>query len=292
MLSDKNIVLFNMAYIEIRFIEPSEEACDILIAMLSDLQYEGFEEEQNILKAFIPKSLFNEEQLKELAGQFQLKYSVTELPDTNWNKVWESNFQPVIVENFCAIRAGFHEPVKDVMYEIIITPKMSFGTGHHATTYMMIQQMENIDFKGKLVMDFGTGTGVLAILADKLGAASVIAIDNDNWSIENAAENFKNNNAQNIDLKLADQPIANGICDIILANITRNVIQGNCPLFNKYLDDKGILLLSGLLSEDEEHIVLLASTYNFVLDKQLQRDNWISLKLIKNTAIDSLSIND
>ena len=141
MLSDKNIVLFNMAYIEIRFIEPSEEACDILIAMLSDLQYEGFEEEKNILKAFIPKPLFNEEQLTELAEQFQLNYSVTELPDTNWNKVWESNFQPVIVENFCVVRAGFHEPIQDVEYEIIITPKMSFGTGHHATTYMMLDWM-------------------------------------------------------------------------------------------------------------------------------------------------------
>jgi ribosomal protein L11 methyltransferase len=180
-----------MAYIEIRFIEPSEEASDILIAMLSDLQYEGFEEEENILKAFIPKSLFNEERLKEIEEEFQLKYSVTELPDTNWNKVWESNFQPVIVENFCVVRAGFHEPIKDVEHEIIITPKMSFGTGHHATTYMMLQQMKDIDFKGKHVMDFGTGTGVLAILANKLGAASVIAIDSDSWSIENAAENLK-----------------------------------------------------------------------------------------------------
>ena len=274
-----------MAYIEIRFIEPSEEARDILIAMLSDLHYEGFEEEENILKAFIPKSLFNEERLKEIEEEFQLKYSVTELPDTNWNKVWESNFQPVIVENFCVVRAGFHEPIKDVEHEIIITPKMSFGTGHHATTYMMLQQMKDIDFKGKHVMDFGTGTGVLAILANKLGAASVIAIDNDNWSIENAAENFKNNSAISIDLKLADQPTVNGACDVILANITRNVIQENFPLFNKYLAEKGILLLSGLLSDDKEHITSLASTYNFVLDKQLQRDNWISLKLIKNKAI-------
>jgi ribosomal protein L11 methyltransferase len=273
-----------MAYIEIRFIEPSEKVADILIAMLSDLRYEGFEEEQDILKAFIPKSLFNEEQLKELAKQFQLKYSVSELPNTNWNKVWESNFQPVIVENFCAVRAEFHESIKNMKHEIIITPKMSFGTGHHATTYMMLQQMKDIDFRDKHVMDFGTGTGVLAILANKLGAASIIAIDNDNWSIENAAENLKNNNAQNIDLRLGDQPTANGVCDIILANITRNVIQENFPLFSKYLADKGILLLSGLLSEDEQPIISLASTYNFVLDKQLQRDNWISLKLIKHAT--------
>jgi len=274
-----------MAYIEIRFIEPSEEASNILVAMLSDLQYEGFEEEKNSLKAFIPKPLFNEQQLKELAAKFQLQYKVEELADINWNKEWESNFQPVIVENFCAVRAGFHEPLEHVKHEIIITPKMSFGTGHHATTYMMLQQMKDIDFKDRHVLDFGTGTGVLAILAYKLGATSVCAIDNDSWSIENAAENFKNNNAQNIDLKLADQPMTNNVCDIILANITRNVIQENFRLFDEYLVDKGILLLSGLLSEDEQHMISLASTYNFVLNKQLQRDNWISLKLIKDAAI-------
>lgn len=270
-----------MAYIEITFMQLSGQTSDILIAMLHDLQYEGFEEEANVLKAFISKPLFNEKQLNELAEQFQLKYDIVELPDINWNKEWESNFQPVIIQDFFAVRAEFHEPIKQVQHEIIITPKMSFGTGHHATTFMMLQQMQAINFQGKHVMDFGTGTGVLAILAHKLGAASVIAIDNDSWSFANAAENFKRNNAENINLKMADCAIANSICDIILANITRNVIQDNFSLFDKYIVKNGILLLSGLFNEDEQPILLLASSYQYILDKKLQMDNWISLKLIK-----------
>ena len=197
------------------------------------MNYEGFEENANALKAFISKSLFNEEHIKEIAGQFQLKYTTAELPDINWNKEWESNFQPVVIENFCAVRADFHAPIKNVQHEIIITPKMSFGTGHHATTYMMIQQMRQINFLNKYVMDFGTGTGVLAILAKKLGAASVVAIGNDEWSIENAKENFTRNNADEIELRLAHHPVANKACDIILANITRNVIQENFLLFDQ-----------------------------------------------------------
>jgi ribosomal protein L11 methyltransferase len=271
-----------MAYIEIKFNNLSKEIIEILIATLSDLNYEGFEEDENVLKAFISKPLFNKEQLNKIAAQFQLKYTSAELPDTNWNKEWESNFQPVVIENFCAVRADFHAPINNVQYEIIITPKMSFGTGHHATTYMMMQQMQQIDFTNKHVMDFGTGTGVLAILAKKLNAGFVIAIDNDEWSIENAKENFIRNSVDDIDLKLANHPVANRVCDIILANITRNVILENFSLLNQYLNNNGVLLLSGLLSEDETSITTLASTFNFILDKKLKRENWISLKLIKH----------
>ena len=127
-------------------------------------------------------------------SHFKFIFKETLIPEANWNQVWESNFDPVIVDDFVAIRADFHEPVKGVSLEIIITPKMSFGTGHHATTYMMIEQMRELDFTGKSVFDFGTGTGVLAILAEKLGANKVIAVDNDEWSIENAEENFEKNN--------------------------------------------------------------------------------------------------
>ena len=270
-----------MPYNEITFIETSKESNDILVALLSNLQYEGFEETASSFKAFISTSLFKEQQLQQIAEQLQLKYTIAELPETNWNKEWESNFQPVIVENFCAIRAEFHAPIKDVQYEIIITPKMSFGTGHHATTYMMIQQMQQINFTGKRVMDFGTGTGVLAILAKELGAVSVIAIDNDTWSIENAKENFARNNADEIDLKLAGHPVGDIVCDIILANITRNVILETFPLFDQYLITNGILLLSGLLSEDENDIIALGAIYNFSLNKKLQKQNWISLQLQK-----------
>jgi ribosomal protein L11 methyltransferase len=273
-----------MAYIEIKFNNLSKEISEILIATLSDLNYEGFEEETNTLKAFIQQSSFNQEQLTEIAKQFKLTFTTSELPDTNWNKEWESNFQPVEIESFCAVRADFHAPIKNVQHEIIITPKMSFGTGHHATTYMMIQQMQQIDFMKKHVMDFGTGTGVLAILAHQLGAGSVVAIDNDEWSIENAKENFARNNADDIDLRLANHPAADKTCDIILANITRNVIQENFALLHQYLNNHGILLLSGLLSEDENLIASLASTFNFATGKKLQKGNWISIRLIKQES--------
>lgn len=267
-----------MAYKEVRFTDLSQNIIEILIAELSELQYEGFEEEDNQLKAFIPEISFDEKRLKQLSQQFSLSYTATTLPDTNWNQVWESNFQPVTVDNFCAVRAEFHEPAKDVQYEIVITPKMSFGTGHHPTTYMMIQQMEGIDFKNKLVMDFGTGTGVLAILAEKLGAKSVLAIDNDDWCIKNAEENLLKNKAVAITLKKADTAAADTSFDIILANITRNIILDNFSLFVSHLAKNGILLLSGLLIDDEQAILNEAIKNNFVLENKIERNNWICMK--------------
>jgi len=269
-----------MSYIEISFTGLPIETSDVLIAMLSDIHYEGFEEDTGSLKAFIPEILFDEAQLNNIIKQLEVSYTIAELPDVNWNEVWESNFQPIIVGNW-AIRAEFHQPIATVQYEIIITPKMSFGTGHHATTFMMIQHMQQIDFTGKRVFDFGTGTGVLAILAHKLGAPAVLAIDNDTLSIENAMENFEKNDVKNIELVLADTASVDGVYDIILANITRNVIKENFSLFNKHLASEGLLLLSGLLTEDEDAVLSLAAGYGFVLQKNLQRENWISLLLVK-----------
>ncbi|MBA4168760.1 MAG: 50S ribosomal protein L11 methyltransferase, partial [Chitinophagaceae bacterium] len=156
---------FIMAYMEVQFTGTTDETNSILIAILDESDYEGFEEEPGTLKAFIPQHIFRIKIIEDIANRFQLQHSIKELADTNWNNMWESNFQPVEVDDFCGIRAGFHQPFKKVRHEIIITPKMSFGTGHHATTFMMIHQMKDIDFDGKKVMDFGTGTGVLAILA-------------------------------------------------------------------------------------------------------------------------------
>lgn len=270
-----------MNYIEINFKNLSNNLTELLIAMLSEMRYEGFEEQPDQLKAFIPAKDFDEVMLEELAGRLQFKYVIKEIPNVNWNAVWESNFQPVVIGDL-ALRASFHKPIDTVRHEIIITPKMSFGTGHHATTFMMAQQMQEIDFKNKRVLDFGTGTGILAMLAHKLGAAKVVAIDNDSNSIENAAENFSNNGIDGIELQMADNATASGSFDIILANITRNIIQENFWLFNQQLIDEGKLLLSGLLSEDEEAILSFASGKNFELDKKLQKENWISLLLIKN----------
>ncbi len=169
-LSNRGFLVLNMSeYIQIDFQQITSEQSDLLIAQLSSIGFEGFEEEENSLKAFIPLAAFDEALLKEITSGSNLSYSQSTIEETNWNAVWESNFDSVIVDDFVSIRADFHEQIKGVEHEILITPKMSFGTGHHATTYMMIKQMREIDFKDKTVFDFGTGTGVLAILAEKIG---------------------------------------------------------------------------------------------------------------------------
>ena len=266
-------------YIQIEFQNISQEQSDILIAQLSEIGFEGFEEEENKLKAFIVSTVFDEKLLKNISAPLQLDFSKTIIEETNWNQVWESNFDPVIVDDFVAVRADFHEPIKGVEFEIIITPKMSFGTGHHATTYMMMQQMREIDFTNKSVFDFGTGTGVLAILVEKLGAKNILAIDNDSWSIENAAENIKRNDCTAINLRLADTAAMNGKFDIILANINKNVILENLEVLSKQLSVNGYLVLSGLLIEDEEDIITKSKKNGLKILKRDKRGNWLLLKL-------------
>lgn len=266
-------------YLKVEFENITTEQSDILIAQLSEIGYEGFEEQENKLKAFIASNEFDETLLKDISTPLQLVFSKTIIGETNWNQVWESNFDPVIVDDFVAVRAHFHEPIKEVEWEIIITPKMSFGTGHHATTYMMMQQMREIDFKDKTVFDFGTGTGVLAILAEKLGAKNIAAIDNDSWSIENAAENIERNDCTAIDLKLADTAAMDGKFDIILANINKNVILENLEVLTKQLSPAGYIVLSGLLIEDEEDILTKSKETGLKFLKRNTRDNWLLLKL-------------
>ena len=193
-------------YIQITFSDLQPEQKDILIAQLSDAGFDGFEETEIGLEAFIRSKEFDKSLLDEIAFKYQLFYKVSVIKNTNWNLVWETNFAPIIIGNFVSIRADFHEPVKNVEFEIIITPKMSFGTGHHATTYMMIEQMREIDFKEKTVLDFGTGTGILSLLAEKLGAREIIAADNDDWSIENAGENIKRNHSSKVTILKTSTP--------------------------------------------------------------------------------------
>src|SRR5688572_24493419 len=187
-------------FIQVEFNSISPELQDVIIALLHAENYEGFEQAGEVLKAYCKEDKFNEEILSVIAEKHKIGYKVSPVKETNWNKLWESNFEPVIIDDFVCIRADFHDPVPDVEHDIIINPKMSFGTGHHATTHMMIRQMRKIGFTSKTVIDFGTGTGILAILAEKLGAASIIAIDNDDWSIQNAGENLANNNCHAVQL--------------------------------------------------------------------------------------------
>ncbi|MFI5196733.1 MAG: 50S ribosomal protein L11 methyltransferase, partial [Chitinophagales bacterium] len=187
-----------MRYIKVTFLITGEPESEMLMAMLADAGYDGFEETENELLAYIEELKFHEDELTALAGASGMTYRTEIIPAQNWNALWESNFEPVVVKDFCTIRAHFHDINTDTPYNITITPKMSFGTGHHATTQQMIMLMKDIPFAGCSVLDFGTGTGVLAILAEMLGAKQVLAIDNDEWSVENARENIERNYCKNI----------------------------------------------------------------------------------------------
>lgn len=271
-------------YIQIEFQFISAEQSDLLLAELTILGFEGFEEGEQRLKAFIPVNEFDEAALKELAVKNRVSFSQTTIEETNWNALWESNFEPVVVDDlvngtpWVGLRADFHPPMQGVLHEIVITPKMSFGTGHHATTHMMIQQMQSIEFTGKKVFDFGTGTGVLAILAEKLGADRIIAIDNDEWSIENALENGIRNGCNRIELIKAGTAEMGDHFHIILANINKNVILENLAVLAFLLEPGGILVLSGLLVEDAATIVEAAEKCSLQLSRKTERNKWISLR--------------
>ncbi len=266
-------------YIQVQFQNITIEQSEMLIAELSQQNFEGFEELETSLNAFIPEKDFDETGLNEIVSQHNLSFQKSIIEETNWNQVWESNFPPVIVDDFVSIRAEFHEPIKNLEHEIIITPKMSFGTGHHATTYMMLQQMRCIDFNKKSVFDFGTGTGVLAILAEKLNAKKILATDIDDWSINNATENIARNKCSKIEIyRSAIVPTATKF-DIILANINKNVIVENLSALNDQLMPKSTLLLSGLLIDDKEDVLNVATSLDLKVFNTIERNKWLSIRL-------------
>lgn len=273
-----------MDYIRIRFADLQPEQKEILIAQLADAGYEGFEEIHDRLDAFISKKNFDTILLNEISFKYQTPYTLEKIAETNWNQLWESNFEPVVVDDYVAIRADFHKPITNTKFEIVITPKMSFGTGHHATTYMMIELMKNIDFNGKIVLDFGTGTGILAILAEKSGAEKIYAMDNDDWSISNAEENFKKNNCTKIFLKKASESSSEIKFDIILANINKNVILENLETLARSLNTDGIILFSGLLQNDKQEITESVKNLDLILEKSLIKDNWIAVQFLSKCA--------
>jgi len=280
--------LFMNAFVKIEFEFLSDEQKELLIALLSEINYEGFEEEGDLLKAYIPSRLYNDTDLRNLVSAHQLSFTLMELENKNWNQLWESNFHPVTINHpvadkpWVGIRAEFHQPLNNVEHEIIITPRMSFGTGHHVTTLMMIQMMSEVNFKEKSVLDFGTGTGILAILAERLGASQVAAMDNDFQSIKNASENFISNSCKKIKLSQASSAQGSNCYDIILSNIVKGVIVGNLGAFSRQLAKNGELLLSGLLEQDEDIIVKSAEKNGLILNKKMSKGNWLSLQLFRD----------
>ena len=269
-------------YIALQIPVSSEQQKEILLARLSEEGATGFEEEKTLLKAFFPEHIFNEILCNDIIQQSGATYLKSYINEKNWNAEWEAGFAPVAVGDFCMIRAGFHPPPAAAQHDIIITPKMSFGTGHHATTFMMVKAMAELRIAGKSIFDFGTGTGVLAILADKMGAVSVTAIDNDEWSISNSIENFNSNNCHKILLN-KDESIDNyGVFDIILANINRNIILENLGAIKQHLAPGGVVLLSGLLTGDELVVAEKALQHKLVLRSRLEMNGWICLQMVES----------
>ena len=263
-------------------IDVADEAIkDMMIAELADLGFDGFEETETGLLSYIALAGFDGELtsgLEELVNRYGLTYTSNAIDKQNWNALWESNFEPVLVDDFVGVRANFHDSFNGaVEHDIIITPKMSFGTGHHGTTYSVMQLMRGIDFANKSVFDFGTGTGLLAILAHKLGAVDILAVDNDDWCIENASENIVVNNTQSIEIQKVDNAKLNKKFNIIIANINKNIILDNLAFLAEATVPGGVVLLSGLLVEDEPEIESACAALGWKHQKTRIRNNWIAL---------------
>lgn len=272
-------------YLEFNFkIEPLQPWNEILMAELIEIGFDSFTEEHDGILAYIQKETFKEEELKEVHllqnPEIKISYTFQEMPNINWNEEWEKNFSPINVEDKVSIRAEFHGN-QNLPHEIIIQPKMSFGTGHHATTYLMIQQMLDIDFENKTVLDMGCGTSVLAIFAKQQGAGKTVAIDIDEWSVENSIENAARNS---VELEISQgtaENLGSENFDIILANINRNILISDIPTYVSVLNSGGQLLLSGLCFFDVDDILEVCTAQNLTLQKKLQREEWVSLLLEK-----------
>lgn len=255
---------------------------DEIIAELSLFDFYGFDTSDNQIKGYIGAVEFDEQLLKALATERNFTYEINSLPKQNWNELWESNFEPVMVNGLVGVRASFHPMFQDVEHEIVITPKMSFGTGHHPTTYLMLEKMGSMSFSGKSVLDFGTGTGILAIMAEKLGASRILGIDNDDWCIENANENIVVNACHNIFIEKSDSIDKEKRCDILLANINKHIILANLEIMSHSLSSNGAMLLSGLLEQDEVEILTTAARLNLAHVSTDHRNRWILIVLANN----------
>jgi ribosomal protein L11 methyltransferase len=267
-----------MIYIKLAIKQSDQALNEIIVAKLNLMGFDGFEENAGYLIAYIKQDVFDEAEVLALMQEYQLLFTIELIQEQNWNANWEANFSPVLIDDFLGIRAHFHQTITHVQHEIIITPKMSFGTGHHATTFLVMKLMQQINFVQKRVFDFGTGTGVLSILAEKLGASSVLAVDCDDWSIANAAENFRINNVQHCNIQQANNADTSQQFDIILANVNRNIILDNLQNFIKCLSPKGLILLSGLLVADAIEIENIIKTKSIWQQKtMLEKDGWIAI---------------
>ncbi|HLV92552.1 MAG TPA: 50S ribosomal protein L11 methyltransferase [Aequorivita sp.] len=270
-------------YIEYNFkVEPLQPGTEILIAELGYVGFESFVETEDGVTAYIQKDEWRDNILDEVeilnSAEFKIDHSFLEIEQINWNIEWEKNFSPIEVDGKCVVRAPFH-PERNLEYEIVIEPKMSFGTGHHETTFMMLQYILENEFEGKSVLDMGCGTAVLAILVEMRGASSIDAIDIDDWCYENSLENTEKNHCQNISVYLGDASLLKGQkYNVIIANINRNILLEDMHVYKKCLKSGGLLYLSGFYTQD---LAIIKETCNnlgleFVDNKE--KNNWVAAK--------------
>jgi ribosomal protein L11 methyltransferase len=270
-------------YIEYNFtLSPKEPTTEILIAELGNAGFESFVESEEGVTAYIQKTEWRINILEDIfvlnSDEFSIEYKYNEVAQTNWNAEWEKNFEPIQVDDLVSIRAPFHDN-PNLKYDIVIEPKMSFGTGHHETTHMMVQHLLKLDLENKKVLDMGCGTGILAIFAEMKGAKPLDAIDIDNWCYENSLENVARNNCENISVYEGDASLLTGKkYDVIIANINRNILLIDMKVYTNCLNEKGILLLSGFYEADIPVINAEVSKFGLTLETTIQRNNWVALK--------------
>ena len=274
-------------YLEFQFkISPLQPGSEILIAELGYAGFESFVENEDGITAYIQTEEYKEGMLEDIqilgSDEFEISYASKEIEQVNWNSEWEKNFNPIVVADKCSVRAPFHEK-PDTEYDIVIEPKMSFGTGHHATTHMMLQHILNNEWEGKSVLDMGCGTGVLAILAEMKGAAKLDAIDIDNWCYLNTLENVERNNCKNINVYEGTAELLEGKkYDVVIANINRNILLEDIPTYSKCLPSGGKLYLSGFYTEDVPAIEEVCNKNGLKFENKLVVDNWTAASFIKH----------
>ena len=266
-------------------IDPVELGSEILIAELGEKAFESFIETETGISAFVQKDLWDTNILEDIQilsnPEFKIEYTFEEIEQVNWNEEWEKNFEPIDVDGKCHVRAPFHEKTS-AEYDIVIEPKMSFGTGHHETTHMMIQHLLETDLVGKKTLDMGCGTAILAILAEMKGAQPIDAIDIDNWCYLNSIENAERNNCKHISVYEGDASLLIGKkYDVIIANINRNILLNDMQQYVDCLSENGVLFLSGFYTEDIPVISESCTTKGLTYVKQFERNNWVALKFVK-----------
>jgi ribosomal protein L11 methyltransferase len=278
-----------MDYIEINFsIYPYEEyISDVLALELGEIGFDSFIPSLEGLSAYIPKSAFDELKIKNLLSDFPFEatidYKVTQIESKNWNEEWEKNyFEPIVIGNDCVIHSSFHKNIPKATYDIVIDPKMAFGTGHHETTSLVIAQLLLMDLSGKTLLDMGCGTAVLAILGSMRGAKDIVAIDIDTWCTENSIENISINKISNIDVKLGGAELLKDLhFDIILANINRNILLTDMEYYAACLSSGGELYMSGFYVEDIPLIEAEANKNGLKLLEFKEKNNWVVVKTVK-----------